>query len=162
MCKGLFFRLSAPYIAKSQIVCVKDYILKFLFSPFPICFPHSPFLSSPMCMYYHIYSFIFSFLFISKFSFLYFFPSLIIVFPHDCHKSIPKNTKYWRKILIMTLCGNFLPKLIPLSICWFLLEKSTRSHFSHCLSRHLIIEWPRLPIENNMTRELSGFKTGEP
>ena len=37
---------------------------------------------------------------------------------------------YW-KILVITICGNFLPELTPLSICWFVLENSTRSYFSH-------------------------------
>ena len=31
------------------------------------------------------------------------------------------------------------------------------------LSRHpIILQWPWLPIENNMTRKLSGLKTEEP
>ena len=84
------------------------------------------FFELKMCMYCH--GFILCFFFTSKFSSLYFFLSLIILFPQDCHKSIPKSTAN-EKNLYNSICGNFLPELTPRLVRWFMLKNSTRSCF---------------------------------
>ena len=73
------------------------------------------FFELKMCMKCH--SFILCFLFSSRFSSVYFFLSLIIVFLHDCHESVPKSKLI--KNLDNSICGNFLLEKTPLLVRWF-------------------------------------------
>ena len=73
-----------------------------------------------------------------------FFLSLIIVFPHDCHKSIPKSEKYWRKnrdnYNLWQLPAKLDPSLDSLILFWKNLQKPISCINSRSfLPSHLIV-----------------------